>query len=97
MPVSSPISPAVDHLADLALSEAECVADPQAMASSLAGRLAQVPDPQGRRHPLAVILVRQRRTRPPRPPHPHRTSSPSTASSELQLNRTERTTTGPCD
>jgi hypothetical protein len=58
--VSSPISPVVDHLADLALWETELAADPQAMASSLAMRLAGVPDPRdrrGRRHPLAVVLV----------------------------------------
>jgi DDE_Tnp_1-associated/Transposase DDE domain len=58
--VSSPISPVVDHLADLAMWEAELAADPQVMASSLAARLAQVPDPRdprGRRHPLVVILV----------------------------------------
>jgi predicted transposase YbfD/YdcC len=58
--VSSPISPVVDHLADLALWEAELAADPQAAASSLARRLAAVPDPRavrGRRHPLVVILV----------------------------------------
>jgi len=57
--VSSPISPVVDHLADLALWEAELAADPQA-ASSLAMRLAQVPDPRdprGRRHPLVVVLA----------------------------------------
>lgn len=60
MSVSSPISPAVDHLADLALWEAELAADPQAIASSLAARLAGVPDPRdlrGRRHPLVTILV----------------------------------------
>ena len=60
MPVSSPISPAVDHLADLALWEAELAADPQVMATSLADRLAQVPDPRdprGRRHRLVVVLV----------------------------------------
>ena len=60
MPVSSPISPAVDHLADLALWEAELAGGPQATATSLADRLAQVPDPRdprGRRHPLVVILV----------------------------------------
>ncbi len=60
MPVSSSISPAVDHLADLALWEAELAADRQQMASSLASRLAAVPDPRGlrgRRHPLIVILV----------------------------------------
>jgi len=58
--VSSPISPAVDHLADLALWEAELAAGPQAVASSLAMRLAGVPDPRdprGRRHPLVVVLV----------------------------------------
>jgi hypothetical protein len=58
--VCSPISPVVDHLADLALWETELAAGPQVMASSLADRLAQVPDPRqprGRRHPLAAILV----------------------------------------
>jgi len=58
--VSSPISPVVDHLADLAMWEAELAADPQVMASSLAARLAQVPDPRdprGRLHPLVVILA----------------------------------------
>jgi predicted transposase YbfD/YdcC len=58
--VSSPISPVVDHLADLALWEAELGADPQGAASPLARRLAAVPDPRavrGRRHPLVVILV----------------------------------------
>ncbi|KAB1927202.1 ISAs1 family transposase [Micromonospora sp. ALFpr18c] len=60
MSVSSPISPVVDHLADLALWEAELADDPLVMASSLAGRLAGVPDPrkpQGRRHRLVVILA----------------------------------------
>jgi DDE_Tnp_1-associated len=60
VPVSSPISPAVDHLADLALWEAELAADPQQVVSSLAGRLARVPDPRaarGCRHRLVVILV----------------------------------------
>ena len=60
MSVSSPVSPVVDHLADLALWEAELAADPQQVASSLVQRLAQVPDPRdprGRRHPLVVILV----------------------------------------
>lgn len=60
MSVSSPISPVVDHLADLALWEAELAADPQVRASSLAMRLAGVPDPRdprGRRHPLVVVLV----------------------------------------
>jgi hypothetical protein len=40
--------------------EAELVADPQQVASSLAARLAAVPDPRalrGRRHRLVVILV----------------------------------------
>ena len=58
--VSSPVPPVVDHLADLALWEAELAADPQQVASSLMQRLAQVPDPRdprGRRHPLVVILV----------------------------------------
>jgi predicted transposase YbfD/YdcC len=58
--VSSPINPVVDHLADLALWEAELAADAQAAASSLAQRLASVPDPRavrGRRHRLVVILV----------------------------------------
>ena len=60
MSVSSPVSPAVDHLADLALWEAELAADPRQMASSLAAWLAAVPDPRalrGRRHRLVVILV----------------------------------------
>jgi hypothetical protein len=60
VPVSSPISPAVDHLADLAMWEAELVDDPPGVALSLAGRLAGVPDPRkprGRRHQLVVILV----------------------------------------
>ena len=46
MSVSSLISPAVDQLADLALWEAEFVAGPQLAASSLAERLAKVPDPR---------------------------------------------------
>jgi predicted transposase YbfD/YdcC len=67
---SSPINPVVDHLADLALWEAELAADPAgvdsvaadplSMASSLLDRLRQVPDPRrlrGLRHPLLVILV----------------------------------------
>ena len=60
MSVSSPVPPVVDHLADLALWEAELAADAQVVASSLVQRLAAVPDPRdprGRRHPLAVILV----------------------------------------
>jgi len=58
--VSSPINPVVDHLADLAMWEAELAADPQQVASCLAMRLATVPDPRdprGRRHPLVVVLV----------------------------------------
>jgi predicted transposase YbfD/YdcC len=67
---SSPISPVVGHLADLALWEAELAADlvdvdsvaagPLSVASSLLDRLRQVPDPRrlrGLRHPLLVILV----------------------------------------
>jgi predicted transposase YbfD/YdcC len=67
---SSPISPVVDHLADLALWEAELAADCAggdavaadllSVASSLLDRLRQVPDPRrlrGLRHPLLVILV----------------------------------------
>jgi predicted transposase YbfD/YdcC len=67
---SSPIDPVVDHLADLAMWEAELAADPAGLdsvatdplsvASSLLDRLAQVPDPRrlrGLRHPLLVILV----------------------------------------
>ena len=51
MSSSSPISPVVDHLADLALWEAELAAnpvaaDPLSMASSLLDRLGQVPDPR---------------------------------------------------
>jgi predicted transposase YbfD/YdcC len=67
---SSPISPVVDHLADLALWEAELAADslavdsvaadPLSVVSSLLDRLRQVPDPRrlrGLRHPLLAILV----------------------------------------
>jgi predicted transposase YbfD/YdcC len=62
---SSLIDPVVDHLADLALWEAElaanpAAADPLAVVSPLTARLAQVPDPRrlrGIRHPLLVILV----------------------------------------
>lgn len=60
MSSSSPIIPAVGHLADLALWEAELAVDPQVVVSSLAGRLEQVPDPRdprGRQHPLVVVLV----------------------------------------
>jgi predicted transposase YbfD/YdcC len=58
--VSSSIRPAVGQLADLVLWEAELAADPRQVPSSLADRLAAVPDPRavrGRRHPLVVILV----------------------------------------
>jgi predicted transposase YbfD/YdcC len=63
--LSSPINPVVDHLADLALWEAELAVDPSgvgplSVASSLLDRLSQVPDPRrlrGLRHPLLVILV----------------------------------------
>jgi hypothetical protein len=61
---SSLIGPAVDHLADLALWEAEPATDNAADAWSVAcplmERLRQVPDPRharGLRHPLAVIPV----------------------------------------
>jgi hypothetical protein len=62
---SSLIDAVVDHLADLALWEAELVAgpgadDPLSMVSPLVARLAQVPDPRrlrGLRHRLLVILV----------------------------------------
>jgi predicted transposase YbfD/YdcC len=62
---SSLIDPVVDHLADMALWEAElaadaAVADPLQMVSPLVARLRQVPDPRrlrGLRHPLLVILV----------------------------------------
>lgn len=60
MSSSSPISPAVDHLADLALWEAELATDPLSVPSSLLNRLGQVPDPRrlrGLRHRLVVILV----------------------------------------
>jgi len=62
---SSLIGPAVDHLADLALWEAELAADggdtdAWSVANPLVQRLRRVPDPRrarGRRHPLVVILV----------------------------------------
>ena len=65
MSSSSLIDPVVDHLADLALWEAELVAepdgaDPLSVAPALVQRLRQVPDPRrlrGLRHPLLVILV----------------------------------------
>lgn len=65
MSSSSLIDGVVDHLADLALWEAELAAgpdvvDPLVVASPLVRRLRQVPDPRrlrGLRHPLVVILV----------------------------------------
>jgi len=62
---SSLIDPVVDHLADLALWEAELAADPAPadplwLVSPLVARLARVPDPRrlrGLRHRLLVILV----------------------------------------
>lgn len=65
MSSSSLIDPVVDHLADVALWEAELVADPEGVdpfsaVSSLVERLRQVPDPRrlrGLRHPLLVVLV----------------------------------------
>ncbi|MFV2022948.1 ISAs1 family transposase [Micromonospora sp. LOL_023] len=65
MTSSSLIDPVVDHLADLALWEAELAADPAPadplwLVSPLVARLARVPDPRrlrGLRHPLLVILV----------------------------------------
>ena len=60
MSVSSPINPVVDHLADLALWEAELAGDPRQTASTLMARLALVPNPRdlrGRRRPLVVILM----------------------------------------
>jgi predicted transposase YbfD/YdcC len=58
--VSSSISPAVGHLSDLTLWEAELAADPEQVIVTLADRLARVPDPRavrGLRHRLVVILV----------------------------------------
>jgi hypothetical protein len=43
VPVSSPIHPVVDHLADLALWEAELTGDRPEMAAPLAGRLVGCP------------------------------------------------------
>lgn len=65
MSSSSLTDPVVDHLADLALWEAELAAqpdgaDPLSLVAPLVARLAQVPDPRrlrGLRHPLVVILV----------------------------------------
>jgi hypothetical protein len=67
---SFPVHPVVDHLADLALWEAELAADPisvdavvvdpLSVASPLLERLREVADPRrlrGLRHPLLVILV----------------------------------------
>jgi predicted transposase YbfD/YdcC len=58
--LSSPINPALDQLAHLALWEAELAADPVLLASSLVSRLGQVPDRRRRRglkHSLLVVLV----------------------------------------
>jgi len=60
VPVSSPISPALDQLNDLALWEAELSAELIVVESALVSRLSQVPDRRkrrGRRHPLVVVLV----------------------------------------
>lgn len=60
MSVSSPISPALDQLNDLALREAELTVEPTVVESSLVSKLSQVPDRRkrrGRRHPLVVVLV----------------------------------------
>jgi len=60
VPSSSPITPALDQLADLALWEAELAADPAHRESALVKRLRQVPDRRakpGRRHPLVAILT----------------------------------------
>ncbi|WP_329428028.1 ISAs1 family transposase [Streptosporangium sp. NBC_01495] len=56
----SPLVPALDQLADLALWEAELTADPVMVESALMRRLAAVPDRRsgcGLRHPLVVILT----------------------------------------
>ena len=60
MPSSFLISPCLDQLADLALWEAQLVADPAVAESALINRLATVPDQRaqrGLRHPLVVILA----------------------------------------
>lgn len=69
MSTSSPIDHNLDHLADLALWEAELALDPAGsplapgsveVESALVKRLSQVPDrrdSRGRRHPLVAILV----------------------------------------
>jgi hypothetical protein len=57
---SSLTIPCLDQLADLALWEAELVADPVVVESALMARLRSVPDrraQRGLRHPLLVILV----------------------------------------
>ncbi|MFE4335635.1 transposase family protein [Streptomyces sp. NPDC056831] len=60
MSVSSPISPALDQLNDLALWERELAVEPTTMESSPASRLSRVPDRRmrrGRRHRLVAVLV----------------------------------------
>jgi predicted transposase YbfD/YdcC len=58
--VVSPMSPVLDQLADLAQWDAQLSSDPVLLASSLVGRLSQVPDRRrrrGLRHSLLVVLV----------------------------------------
>jgi len=58
--VVSPISPVLDQLADLAQWDAQLSSDPVLLASSLVGRLSQVPDRRkrrGLRHSLLVVLA----------------------------------------
>ncbi len=60
MSVVSPMSPVLDQLADLAQWDAQLSSDPVLLASSLVGRLSQVPDRRrrrGLRHSLLVVLV----------------------------------------
>lgn len=60
MSVLSPISPVLDQLADLAQWDAQVSSDPVLLASSLVGRLSQVPDQRkrrGLRHSLLVVLA----------------------------------------
>jgi predicted transposase YbfD/YdcC len=57
---SSPISPCLDQLADLAMWEAELATGPAEAESALVARLKEVPDRRsrhGRRHPLVAILA----------------------------------------